>query len=280
LSVDSDEDVEVLGAIAGDVIGSVFEGQSTKSTDFPLFSHFSRFTDDTVLTAAVADALMLRHSGQGRIQDARAARRLYTQKLRAYGRRYRNAGYGQLFAKWLDSESTRGYRSYGNGSAMRVSPVGFAFDDLADVLREAKLSAAVTHNHREGIKGAQVIASAVYLARTGSDKEAIRAFIEDRFGYSLRQRLDQIRPNYKFDSSCQGSVPYAIIAFLESRDFEDAIRKAISLGGDSDTLASMAGAIAHAFYGAVPSGIVGRVRLILDASLRRVVDEFTERYMS
>ncbi len=170
------------------------------------------------------------------------------------------------------------YKSFGNGSAMRVSPIGFAFDSLEDVLKEAKRSAVVTHNHREGIKGAQAVASAVFLARTGGNKKQIKDFIEKKFRYNLSQRLDDIRPNYKFDSSCQGSVPQAIIAFLESENFEDAIRKAISIGGDSDTIACIAGGIAQAYYKEIPGFIVDRVRFILDSGLKRTLDKFNERF--
>jgi ADP-ribosylglycohydrolase len=198
--------------------------------------------------------------------------------VKEYGRRYPDAGYGQMFKKWIKSDSMRGYGSYGNGSAMRVSPVGFAFDELDDVLREAKLTAVVTHNHRQAIAGAQAVACAVYLARTGKSKRFVKDFIEQKFKYNLSQRLDDIRPSYKFDVSCQGSVPQAIIAFLESNDFEDTIRKAISLGGDSDTIACIAGGIAQAYYKEIPSNIVSRVRLLLDGRMKQVIDLFDEKY--
>jgi ADP-ribosylglycohydrolase len=161
---------------------------------------------------------------------------------------------------------------------MRVSPIGFAFDTLEDVLKESKRSAIVTHNHREGVKGAQAVAGAVFLARTGSNKKQIKEFIEKKFRYNLNQRLDDIRPNYRFDSSCQGSVPQAIIAFLEAESFEDTIRKAISIGGDSDTIACIAGGIAQAYYREIPGFIVDRVRLILDSGLKRVLDNFNDKY--
>ena len=172
----------------------------------------------------------------------------------------------------------RGYGSYGNGSAMRVSPIGFAFENLDDVLREAKLSAVVTHNHRQGIKGAQAVASAVFLANTGESKDFIHNFIEKRFRYNLSQSLDEIRPTYSFDSSCQGSVPQAIIAFLESNDFEDALRKAISLGGDSDTIACITGGIAQAYYKVIPAHIERPARFILDAGLKIILNQFNEKY--
>ncbi|GAB5493733.1 MAG: ADP-ribosylglycohydrolase family protein [Phototrophicaceae bacterium] len=269
----------MLGAIIGDVIGSVFEKENTKTLDFDLFTRFSRFTDDTVLTIAIADALLHRKKHQWRFIDAHHARKLYANKLKYYGRHFPNAGYGQMFKKWLKHDSVRGYGSYGNGSAMRVSPIGFAFDNIDEVRREAKLSAMVSHNHREGIKGAQAIASAVYLAHIGESKPTICDYIQTQFRYDLSFTLDEIRPNYTFDSSCQNSVPQAIVAFLESDDFEDAIRKAISIGGDSDTIACMTGGIAHAYYQSIPSHIERPTKLILDASFKRVLNQFNEKYV-
>ncbi|MEQ8678011.1 MAG: ADP-ribosylglycohydrolase family protein [Aggregatilineales bacterium] len=268
----------MLGAIAGDIIGSIFENENVKTTEFALFSRFSRFTDDTVLTVAIADAVMHREQHAFRLLDNYHARQAYRTRLRLHGRRYPNAGFGHNFSKWLASHTARAYRSYGNGSAMRVSPIGFAFETLEDVLREAKLSASVTHNHPHGIRGAEAVASAIFLARTGNDKSTIKHYIQQRFSYNLNQTLTSIRPNYTFDSSCQGSVPQAIIAFLESEDFEDAIRNAISIGGDSDTIACIAGGIAQAFYGKVPSHIASQVKLLLDGQLKSVVNEFCERY--
>jgi ADP-ribosylglycohydrolase len=268
----------LLGAIIGDVIGSVFESENIKTVDFDLFSRFSRFTDDTVLTVALADALNNRQTHPIQfIENQRNAQR-YALMIKAYGRRFPNVGYGELFNRWLYSDSIRGYGSYGNGAAMRVSPIGWAFDTLDAVLREAKVSAAITHNHRDGIKGAQAVASAVFLARTGESKDAIKTFIEQRFGYKLNQRLAEIRPHYTFDSSSRGSVPQAIIAFLESTDFEDAIRKAISLGGDSDTLACMAGGMAQAYYKHIPDHLVTQTKLRLDASFKQVIRVFDEKY--
>jgi ADP-ribosylglycohydrolase len=241
----------LLGSIVGDVIGSVFENQNVKTTDFDLFSRFSRFTDDTVLTIAVADAILHRESKPISWLENRRNCTVYGRKLKEYGYRFPDAGYGELFKQWLNRDSTRGYGSYGNGAAMRVSPVGFAFQNLNDVVREAKLSAVVTHNHPEAIRGAQAVACAVFLARRGHSKTDIKTFIEGKFGYDLSQRLGDIRPIYSFDSSAKGSVPQAIIAFLESRDFEDATRLAISIGGDSDTIACIAGGIAQAYYKSV-----------------------------
>ena len=254
----------MLGAIAGDIIGSSYEWYRTKSYDFELFTPQSRFTDDTVLTVAIADCIL--HGKD------------YAITLKEYGRRYPHAGYGDMFIRWLGSNSLVPYNSFGNGSAMRVSPVGFAFPSLDIVLRESEKSAAVTHNHPEGIRGAQAVAGSIFLARSGESKKRIKEYVESTFGYNLHQTLDDIRPNYGFDETCQGSVPQAIIAFLESRDYEDAVRKAVSLGGDSDTLACMTGGIAQAYYGRIPVHIVERVRKLLNDDLLAIVDEFNSRY--
>ncbi len=210
----------MFGAIAGDIIGSVYERNNIKTVEFPLFVEESRFTDDSVLTIAVAHAIL---------DDLD-----YAETLKSYGRKYPNAGYESSFLKWVFLPNSEPYNSWGNGSAMRVSPIGWAFDTAEAVLREAEKSAAVTHNHPEGIKGAQSVALAILMARQGAGKKAIKQELEGRFGYNLNRRLSAIRPVYQFDVSCQGSVPEAIIAFLESENFEDAVRKAISIGGDSD----------------------------------------------
>ena len=252
----------MIGAIAGDIIGSVYERNSVKDKNFVLFSPASRFTDDTVLTIAVADALM-----EGKD---------YTQAVREYGQIYPHAGYGPSFKKWLFSPVPAPYMSYGNGSAMRVSPVGFLCETLPDVLREAEKSAAITHNHPEGVKGAQATAAAVFLARGGASKSELQRYIADTFGYDLEQTLAQIRPSYTFDVSCQGSVPQSIIAFLESENYEDAVRNAVSLGGDSDTMACIAGGIAQAFYKEIPDFIVEETRKRLDARLLSVLDRFNK----
>ncbi|MBN1372184.1 MAG: ADP-ribosylglycohydrolase family protein [Anaerolineaceae bacterium] len=256
----------MIGAIAGDVIGSIYErkGSKIKKENFPLFSPGCRFTDDSLLTIAVADAIL---NGGG-----------YGPTIQAYAQRYPDAGFGGMFRAWMWAQNPKPYNSFGNGSAMRVSPVAWAFETEEDVLREAERSAAVTHNHPEGIKGAQATALAVFLARQKTGKEEIRLEINARFGYDLYQSLAEIRPRYSFDSSCQGSVPQAMIAFLDSSSVEDAIRKAISLGGDSDTLAAIAGSIAEAYYGGVPREIAARAMNALDDDLRRVVEQFTQRY--
>ena len=254
----------MIGAIAGDIIGSVLEHDPIKTTSFPLFTESSRFTDDTVLSVAVADAILNQSD--------------YVTVLKNYGRKYPAAGYGMSFLRWTQSSVTKPYNSWGNGSAMRVSPVGFAFDSTEDVLREAEKSAAVTHNHPEGIKGAQATALAIFLARQGADKSEIRRQIQHRFHYDLDRSTDDIRPYYVFDVSCQGSVPESILAFLDSADFEDAVRLAISLGGDSDTMGCIAGGIAQAYYGRIPQQIVDPVRQRLPESFVHVVDQFNATF--
>jgi len=254
----------MLGAIAGDIIGSVYERAPIKTCDFPLFHPRCVFTDDTVLTVAVASAILKGHP--------------YGESIREIGRRYPGAGYGGSFTRWLHSDDPRPYNSWGNGSAMRVSPVGFAFGSEEEVLVEARRSAEVTHNHPEGIKGAEATALAVFLARTGQGKEEIRSRIQTQFGYHLDRTVGDIRPGYAFDVSCQGSVPEAIVAFLDSESYEDAVRNAVSLGGDSDTLACIAGGIAEAFYGSVPQEIRTRVQECLTPDLWGVTEEFCRKY--
>lgn len=254
----------MLGAIAGDVVGSIFEWNNIKTTDFTLFGKGCHFTDDTVLTVAVADCV-LNKSG-------------YAEKFKEYYALYPGAGYGEMFHRWAGSSDMSPYNSWGNGSAMRVSPVGFAFDTLEEVLDEAERSASVTHDHPEGIKGAQATAAAIFLSRSGESKSAIKEYVQKSFGYDLGVPLDLIRPGYGFDVSCQGSVPQAITAFLESESFENAIRLAISIGGDSDTIACITGGIAQAFYGGVPENIAQDTLDRLDDKLRPVVLEFTDRF--
>jgi ADP-ribosylglycohydrolase len=254
----------MLGAIVGDIVGSIYEFNNHRSKAFPLFGGACDFTDDSVLTVAVADCLM----NQGN----------YAEYIKNYARKYPNRGYGGRFAQWIRFESMEPYNSWGNGSAMRVSSIGFAFNTLPLVLAESKKSAEVTHNHSEGIKGAQATAVAIYMARKGQTKEQIKAAITKSFGYDLDRTLDEIRPIYKFNESCQETVPEAIIAFLESTDFEDAIRNGISLGGDSDTLTCITGGIAEAFYGGVPQDIAEKALSYLPKEMREVVEEFRTRY--
>lgn len=255
----------MLGAIAGDIIGSVYEARPIKSRDFPRFSRGCCFTDDTVLTVAVADAIL---TGG-----------LYIDKFHEYFERYPHAGFGGSFMQWAMLRSREPYYSFGNGSAMRVSPVGFAFNDMETVLEQAEQSAAVTHNHPEGIKGAQATAACVFLARTGSDKQEIRDFVSKQFAYKLDQSLADIRKTYRFDVSCQGSVPQSIIAFLEAQGYEEAVRNAVSLGGDADTMAAISGGIAEAYYG-VPEQISARALSFLDDALKRIVYAFTEKFIN
>lgn len=256
----------LLGALAGDVIGSIYEFAGHKQYDFPLFGPQSQFTDDSVLTLAVADAILRQRS--------------YRESVLHYARAYPNpmGGYGGRFQEWLHSPDPGPYHSFGNGSAMRVSPVGWAFDSVEQVLREAEKSAAITHNHPEGIKGAQAVALAIFMARKQATQEQIRHEVAARFGYDLSRTLEEIRPGYRFDETCQQTVPQAMLAFLESSGVEDAIRKAVSLGGDADTLAAITGSLAEAYYGGVPEAIAREVQKRVPPALWKVVEDFSQTY--
>lgn len=254
----------MVGAIAGDIIGSVYEHHPIKTKNFPLFHPQCCFTDDTVLTVAIAKAIL----------DGRD----YLSAVLEMGRKYPHAGYGGWFFHWLASQAPKPYSSWGNGSAMRVSPVGFAFDTVDAVLREATRTAEISHNHPEGVKGAQATALSVYLARTTRDKSLMRREVIDRFGYDLNRTVEDIRPFYDFDASCQGTVPEAIISFLDSDSYEDAVRNAVSLGGDSDTLACITGGIAEAYYGPLTADIVKKVRECLTGDLWQVTEQFYRKY--
>nr|WP_320118103.1 ADP-ribosylglycohydrolase family protein [uncultured Marinifilum sp.] len=256
----------IIGAVIGDVIGSVYEWNNIKSTEFNLFNPKCKFTDDTVLTIAVADSILNNKD--------------YSQTILNYGRKYRGRGYGGNFRNWLKSNNPKPYGSYGNGSAMRVSAVGFAYNDIDRVLEVAKQTAEVTHNHPEGIKGAQATAVAIFLARQGKSKQEIKNYISSTFNYNLDFTLDEIRPTYEFDVSCQGSVPQAIVAFLESSDFESAIRLAISIGGDSDTIACITGGIASAFYKNIPTEIIEFVSEILPNEFIEIMNRFDKEKMT
>lgn len=256
----------MLGAITGDIIGSVYEFENAKPEyDFPLFKSDSEFTDDTVLTVALAESILLDES--------------YGNKLKEYYSKYPDAGYGGMFHQWARSGDSQPYNSWGNGSAMRVSPVGWAYDDLETVLLKAKESAEVTHNHMAGIKGAQATAASIFLARTKHSKKEIKEYVEKNFNYNLDFDLEDLRKNYRFNESCQETVPQAIFTFLISESFEDSIRKAIFIGGDSDTLACINGSIAEAFYGGVPNDIVTEVYKRLDDRLLKIVKEFEEKFI-
>ena len=251
----------MIGALAGDIIGSRFEWNNIKSKEFVLFTEDCFFTDDSVLSIATAEAMQ----GDGD----------YAAAYRRWGQRYPAAGYGGRFAGWLRDNGAGPYNSYGNGSAMRVAPAGFAARTLEEVCALARETAVVTHNHPEGVKGAEATAAAIFIARRGGGKDTIREYVTATFGYDLERTLDGIRPTFRFDESCQGTVPEAIIAVLESTDFEDAIRNAISLGGDSDTLACIAGGIAEALYGAVPEWIRTEVLERLAPEMVRIVNDFS-----
>lgn len=254
----------MIGAIAGDIIGSVFEWNNIKSKNFPLFSDKCFFTDDSILTIALADSIL---TGTP-----------YVDNLKSFYHLYPNGGYGGSFHRWARSSRSEPYNSWGNGAAMRISPVGYVYNDLDTVLQKAKTFTELTHNHPEGIKGGQATAAAIFLARTGRTKEEIREYIQSNFDYDLSRHVDEIRPTYRFTESSQGTVPQAIRAFFDSTDFEDAIRNAVSLGGDTDTLACITGGIAQAFYGCVPKTIQKKVYLILDDRLRGITRRFMKQY--
>lgn len=260
----------MYGAILGDIVGSPYEFDfnNYKAKDFPLFSPRSEFTDDSVMTLAVAKAL-LNTLGQ----DDAKVRAALVREMQRLGRAYPDRGYGGNFYGWLYEDDPQPYGSYGNGSAMRVSSAGWLAKDMEGTLRLARLSAEVSHNHPEGIKGAQATAAAIFLARTGHDKADIRAHIENEFGYDLSRTCDEIRPSYHHVESCQETVPQALTAFLESADFEDALREAVSLGGDSDTLAAITGGVAEAFYG-VPENLKEECRRRLTPELAEILAEW------
>jgi len=259
----------MIGAIIGDIIGSQYERHNIKTTDFPLYSPKARFTDDTVLTIAIADLLLTLDANPNICYQHEA------EILRRWVNKYPHRGYGGLFKQWAISISCpRPYNSWGNGSAMRVSPVGFFYATLEDTLKEAKYSAAITHNHPEGIKGAQATAAAIFLARMGESKKHIKQYIENNFNYNLSRRIIDIRPTYRFDVSCQGTVPESIIAFLESDDFESAIRIAISLGGDSDTIACITGGIAQAFYKEIDPKLIQYAMNKLPTDMIEIIEKF------
>ena len=261
----------MIGAILGDMIGSPYEfDRSPKTKEFPLFSKHSEFTDDSVMTVAVADALL---SAMGNTDDE--IKTALVESMRKWGKKYPDAGYGGMFYRWLHSKHPEPYGSYGNGSAMRVSAAGWLFGTLEETRHVARLTAEVTHNHPEGIKGAETIASAIFMARTGSSKDEIRAYIIQEFGYDLSRTCDEIRPKYHHVESCQQTVPEAISAFLEGNDFEDVIRTAVSLGGDCDTLTCIAGGIAEAFY-EVPEEIMLECKKRLPEDMLDVITRFMD----
>ena len=258
----------IIGAISGDIIGSVYERNSIKTKDFELFSPYSCFTDDTVMTLGIAKWLC----------EDRDSMEVLIECVQNIGNQYPNAGYGRNFSQWLNQVDPQPYGSWANGSAMRVSPVAWVGDSLEEVQKLAKMSAIITHDHPEGIKGALSTADAVYLARTGASKDEIREHVEVNYGYDLSRRLDDIRPTYSFELHCKKSVPESIICFLEAENFEDAVRNAVSLGGDADTLAAIAGSIASAYWD-VPDTIWDKTICRLDDNLFTIFMDFEEKFM-
>lgn len=270
----------MFGAIAGDIIGSRYEFNDHKSKKFDLFGNDLKkgrcaFTDDTVMTVAVAAALL----GFKEIENEDKFKSFLIDKMHLYGNRYPDAGYGARFSEWLTYKERTPYNSWGNGSAMRVSPVGWYARSLEDAERIAKLTAEVTHDHPEGIKGAQSVAAAIWIARHGGDKKRIKEYIEKKYyPDGFKKSLDEIRPGYRFDVSCQGSVPEAFQSFFEAKDYEDTVRNAVSLGGDSDTIAAIAGGIAEAYF-KIPKDIKKKAMGYLTGDLQKIVLEFSEKYM-
>ena len=265
----------MYGAILGDMIGSPYEfDRGGKTKDFPFFDKGATFTDDSVMTIAVADALMKSACNLDEVDT----KLLLIESMHKWGRKYPHAGYGARFYHWLRNKEYEPYNSWGNGSAMRVSSVGWMFDDLETTRRVAGWTADVTHNHPEGIKGAEATAAAIFMARTGNTKAEIKDYIISEFGYDLSRTCDEIRPGYHHIESCQETVPEAITAFLEGQDFEDVIRTAVSLGGDCDTLTCIAGSMAEAFYG-VPEYLKEECRKRLPGDMCKVLTDFAARYL-
>lgn len=260
----------ILGAICGDTIGSIYEFNPTKQYNFELLNPKMTYTDDSIITIAVADWIL---------NDTTLSHKYLVERMRFYGQQelWPMGGYGGNFLLWLTNKEPKPYNSWGNGSAMRVSPVGFAFETMEATLRVAKITAEVTHNHPEGIKGAQATAAAIYLARTGNSKNEIKSYIENTFGYDLSMICNDIRPNYEHMSSCQETVPQSIIAFLESKDYEDAIRLTVSLGGDADTMGAITGAIAAAYYDEIPDSIVYFTTERMPKHLLDIIEQFNKR---
>jgi ADP-ribosylglycohydrolase len=250
----------MIGAIIGDICGSVYENRNTKDYNHILFHELSRFTDDTVTMLAIADSII--------------NNKYFVNNLQEFGRHYPNAGYGQSFYHWIFEDSPKAYNSYGNGSAMRSISIGHLFHSIEEVLKYAKSSAEVTHNHPEGIKGAQAVASCVFLAKNNATKTVIKNFVQNQFNYDLSESYLSLNKNYSFDVSCQGSVPQAIICFLESESFEDALRKAISIGGDSDTIACISCGIAEAFYKDISKEFIDKAIDKLDDNLIEILKQF------
>ncbi len=265
------KNITILGAIAGDTIGSVYEFNPTKDYNFELLRNDMCYTDDSVMTLAVAQWIL---------SDPTLSHDKLVEVMQDFGHRYPNpvGSYGWMFGQWLCSDDPQPYNSWGNGSAMRVSPVGFAFDTLEETLHVAKISAEVTHNHPEGIKGAQAVAAAIFLSRNGKDKDEVRKYIEETFGYDLHRTYEEAKDGYAFEASCQETVPQSIIAFLASKDYEDAIRLTVAMGGDADTMGAITGAIAGAYYNDAPDDIMTFTLNKMPQHLKDVYSEFSKRY--
>lgn len=266
----------MLGAVYGDIIGSCYEVHCTKDYHFP-FPPDSRFTDDTVMTAAVCDAILYNDQWTTVFSLKRRALE-YAKRYRQYYARYPNAGFGEMFAAWASKPSLSVQKSYGNGAAMRVVPIGYAYQTLEQTLLQARASCICTHNHREAVHGAMAVSGAVWLARHKKSKQEIQTWIERRFRCDLGADLEELRCSYRFDSRTSYSVPPAIMAFLQSTDYEDAVRKAVSMGGDADTMACIAGGIAEAYYGVIPDHICRFCNARLDSSLRQIFGAFCSKY--
>ncbi len=283
----------LLGAMCGDIIGSAYEFRPTKFLNFPLFKPVSRLTDDSVCSIGIADALLVAashstdkttskainttsedYAAENASEAAKFEEAPFTECLQRWCRKYPRAGYGGHFAYWIMLDEPLPYNSWGNGSAMRVSPVGAIAQDMNEVMTLAKASASVTHNHREGVKGAQATAAAIYLALRGANKEEIKTFIETEFGYNLSRKYSDIQPDYSFDVSCQGSVPEAIICFLTADDYESTIRHCVAMGGDADTMGAIAGGIAAAYYGEIPEYILSECEKLIPNDMKEVIKRF------
>ena len=265
----------MFGAVYGDIIGSYYENHCTKQDDFE-FKRESTFTDDSVMIAAVCRAIVQSPQPIGKSGLKQRAYE-YAVQYKQYYSYFPNAGYGQMFGSWAaDRTEMKKLRSFGNGAAMRVIPIGYAYDTLDQVLLQAKASCLYSHNHRSAVRAAQAVASAVFLARRGDDKEYIRRNISDAFGYDLDFTISEIRPFYKFDSSCDYSVPPSVVAFLDSSDYESAVRNAVSLGGDADTMACIAGGIAEAYYREIPKHIQKFCDPRIDYSIKKAILELSD----
>ncbi|NLL20095.1 MAG: ADP-ribosylglycohydrolase [Clostridia bacterium] len=261
----------MLGAITGDIVGSRFEFNNYRRKDFELFAAGCQVTDDSIMTLAVVKALMEAAKLES-LGDYSLVEQLAVKYMQEIGRKYPSCGYGGMFEEWVFSDEPKPYNSFGNGAAMRISPVGFMAGTETEVIQLSKAVTGVTHNHPEGIKGAEAVAVVVFMARQGCTKDEIRDQI-DRFYYPLDFTIDGIRDTYEFNETCQETVPQAIQAFLESVSFEDAIRTAVSVGGDSDTLAAITGAVAEAYYG-IPEDIKIKALIYLDDELRAIYDRW------